>query len=92
MEDNIELEEEACYHKDDDEDNIDLDSLSYIVRAYLTIVLTKFLLFPFEFALLVVWMINEILIISVLSLMIEHGFSMYQCVCFMRRNKGIEKL
>lgn len=29
-----ELEEgEACYYKGDDEDNIDLDSLSYIVRA-----------------------------------------------------------
>ncbi|XP_027338643.1 uncharacterized protein LOC113852537 [Abrus precatorius] len=31
MEDNTELEEgEACYYKDDDEGNIDLDSLSYI--------------------------------------------------------------
>lgn len=30
---NTELEEgEASYYKDDDEDNIDLDSLSYIVR------------------------------------------------------------
>lgn len=31
MDDNTELEEgEACYYKDDDDDNIDLDSLSYI--------------------------------------------------------------
>ena len=47
MKENTELEEgEACYNKEDDEGNIDPDSLSYIVRAYLN--LTKFKFFPFE--------------------------------------------
>lgn len=42
MEEDNELEEgEACYYKDDD-NHIDLDSLSYIVRAYLNLLLTKF--------------------------------------------------
>ena len=42
MKHNTELEEgeACCYSKD--EDNIDLDSLSYIVRTYLNMMLAKF--------------------------------------------------
>lgn len=42
MEEDTELEEgEACFYKDDDNDN-DLESLSYIVRVYLNLILSKF--------------------------------------------------
>jgi hypothetical protein len=41
MDDIFELEEgEACYYKDDDDDNFDIDSLSYIVRVCFNIVVT----------------------------------------------------
>jgi len=44
MKEDTELEEgEAFYYRDDDEDNIDPDSFSYIVRTYFNI----FLQFPF---------------------------------------------
>lgn len=47
MKEDTELEEgEAFYYKDDDEDNIDPDSFSYIVRSYFNI----FWKFSFEFA------------------------------------------
>lgn len=85
MEDNTELEEgEACYYKDDDEDNTDLDSLSYIVRDYSNIVLNKFYLFS----------LLNLLWFSTLDddndddgynfnhcIVIDYGLSMYQCIC-----------
>lgn len=96
MEDNnTELEEgEACYYKDDDDDSNDLDSLSYIVRAYSNIVLNKFYVFSL---LNLLWFsslddddddecnFNHCIVIG-------HGISMYQCICFHRETIWIEKV
>ena len=81
MDDNTELEEgEACYYKDDDDDNIDLDSLSYIVRVF----------FTFEFALVSGFYDDDDDDDDDYDeynfdrcIVIDHGLSMYQCIWFM---------
>jgi len=58
MKEDTELEEgEAFYYKDDDEDNIDPDSFSYIVRSYFNFFFENFKLNLL--GLCMVWMINK---------------------------------
>lgn len=82
MDDNTELEEgEACYYKDDDDDKLDLDSLSYIVRVFSHLNL--------------LWLVVFMMMIDDDDdddydeynfdhcIVIDHGLSMYQCIWFM---------
>jgi len=72
MDDNTELEEgEACYYKDDDDDNIDLDSLSYIVRVFSHLNLLWLVVFMMMIMMI---MMDTILIIVLLLTMV------FQCI------------
>lgn len=80
MDDNTELEEgEACYYKDDDDDKLDLDSLSYIVRVFSHLNLLWLVVF--------MMMIDDDDDYDEYNfdhcIVIDHGLSMYQCIWFM---------